>query len=115
MAAPMIDGGLRTFFRFDIRFLHRKAETMKDTTDLRAGIRFAPFSENEIGDDSRRPSVGKISSGFCPFENDRFEFAFLHGIDLGRTDELWFASETVEVVASNGVPVKCLEFSHVNI
>jgi len=101
MPTPMIDGLLRTLFRLDVRFLNGKSESMKNTTDLWSGIAYTPFFENEIGDDSRRPSVGEISGGLGSSENDRFEFGFLFVVDLGVVAGIRFSSETLEAVALN--------------
>ena len=95
----MIDGDLRIFRPLDFRFLIRQFERMKDATDMFSRVFDAPFFEDEIGDDARRPAIGRIAGGFRSLQNHGFEFVALMRREFGQAARTGFSCEAVQPVA----------------
>jgi len=69
---------------------------------LGPGIGYAPFFEDEVGNDFGGPTVGQVSGGLGTLTENRLEFGFLCGVEFDGSAGLRFTSEACKAFALDG-------------
>ena len=99
VGSPMVDNLRRMLGQFDAGFLIGVTEIIENSPHIGTTVINVPFFANEVGDDSRSPSVGGIASGDGTLIEDGFEIGELSGREFGFRTATRFSSEGSEPCA----------------